>query len=205
MLELIKGASFDGADRLKEEYDVTDNAVYANVNAGKIRAVFEAFLDGAADGEPLFMFIEAPCNIDEEVTISCGEPVEKYHRNVYYLDGIYRSELLAFLKSGAGDILINDGLSSFGIGSFKTHVEIGKYKYNVMTGYPNGGDLSYLTGIFDRLGIPREKRITTAWELFSDGCPGESRKYSVGGQDVYTVISGLGQFGMYKAETREEK
>ena len=67
MFQFIKGASIRDISDLKEGYRVNDNVLIANVSAEKITALFEAFLNSMRDDELLFMFIEAPCTMDDEL------------------------------------------------------------------------------------------------------------------------------------------
>ena len=209
MFQLIKGASISDITGLKEEYQITENQLRANVSAEKILIVFDSFLSKMREDEPLFLFIETPCSEDDEIMLNdlCSgndNAIEKYHKDVYYLDGFYREHMLTLLHSGAGELLINDGLTNFGIGSFDSNIELGKYKYNVFIGYLHGQDAGVLTDIFDELGIPRVSEIVTAWELISEDNPGECRKYECYNKDIFVLVNQMKDLGLYKAETRED-
>lgn len=209
MFQLIKGANIPDTAGLKEEYQINDNVLYANVSAENIQKVFEKFLGKMQEDEPLFLFIETPCSENDEQKLNNSpqgkeHSIEKFHRDVFYLDGYCREQMLMILQSGAGDLLINDGLVCFGFGSMASHIELGKYKYNVLTGYLNGNDADWLTAIFDDLGITCVSEIITAWQLISKDNPGESRRYEYKGKDIFTLIDQLKELGLYKAETRDE-
>lgn len=209
MFQLIKGASIPDISGLREEYQIDNNILYANVSAENIPIVFESFLSKMQEDEPLFLFIDVPCNVDDELRLNPQQPgqehaIKKYHRDVFYLDGLNRESMLMLLHSGVGELLINDGLAFFGFGSLDSHVELGKYKYNVLTGYLHGEDSSFLTDIFEAISIPRVNEIVSAWQLFSDENPGESRKYEFDGKDVYVLLDQMKELGLYKSETREE-
>ena len=209
MFQLIKGASIKDISGLREEYHVVDNMLCANVSAENIIKVFDAFLNRIEDDEPLFLFIEAPCNQEDESKLNSQKPDDEnaafvFHKDVYYLDGCNREDIRALLHSGAGEVLINDGLVCFGFGSFNSNTELGKYKYNVLKGFVHGQDTEFLTDIFDKLSIPRVSEIVTAWSLFSEDNYGESRRYEFEGKDIYTLIEQMEELGLYKAETREE-
>lgn len=209
MFQLIKGASVSDITGLREEYQLDDNKLNANVSAENIPRVFESFLNKMREDEPLFLFMEVPCKEDDEIRLNSlqaedEQPIKKFHRDVYYLDGYSRKDMLIFLKSGVGELLINDGLVFFGFGSLDSTIELGKYKYNVMTGYLHGHEAGFLTDIFDELDIPRVTKIVSAWQLFSDENPGTSRKYEFEGKDIYVLVDQMKELGLYKAETREE-
>ena len=209
MFQLIKGASIPDISGLKEEYQIDANKLHANVSAENIPIVFESFLSKMNENEPLFLFIEVPCSEEDELRMNPPQSgqertIKKYHRDVYYLDGYNREGMLMFLHSGVGELLINDGLVFFGFGSMDSHIELGKYKYNVLMGYLHGQETNFLTDIFDELHIPCEKNIVTAWQLLSDENPGTSQKYVFDGKDIYVLVDQMKELGLYKAETREE-
>ena len=209
MFQLIKGAHIPDISGLKEEYRIDGDTLQANVSAENINKVFESFLGSMREDEPLFMFVEAPCSDDDERKFNNIEPgqenvISAFHRDVYYLDGYDRECMLTLLQSAVGELLINDGLVYFGFGSLDSHIELGKYKYNVLTGYLNGHDPERLAVIFDNLGIHRVSDIVTAWQLISKDNPGESKIYEFDGKDIFTLVEQMQELGLYKAETRDE-
>ena len=209
MFQLIQGASIPDVSGLREAYQLCGDKLYANVSAENIPKVFEAFLLQMREDEPLFLFIEAPCSEDDERKLNPPEAAEDpsvrvFHRDVYYLDGYDREDMLLFLRSGVGELLINDGLVFFGFGSLDSNVELGKYQYHALVGHLSGQESARLAGLFDALGIPCVPQLVTAWDLFSEENPGTSRKYRFNGKDVYDLIEEMTELGLYKAETREE-
>ena len=209
MFQMIKGASISDASALKEEYTVSGNQLTANVSAEHILPVFEAFLRQMREDEPLYLFIEVPCKLQDEQRLN--EPkqmqdrnVENFHRDVYYLDGLYREQMLLFLHSSVGELLIHDGLTYFGFGSLESQTELGKYKYNVLIGYAHAEPMERLSALFDACSIPFSSTITTAWKLFSPNSPGNSYWYECNGKDVFALIEEMKEHGLYKAETRSE-
>ena len=209
MFQMIIGASVPDVSALKEEYTVSGHQLTANVSAEHILPVFEAFLRQMREDEPLYLFIEVPCKLQDEQQLN--EPkqmqdrnVENFHRDVYYLDGLYREQMLMFLHSGDGELLIHDGLTYFGFGSLESQTELGKYKYNVLIGYAHTESIECLSGLFDACSIPFSSSITTAWKLFSPNSPGNSYRYEFNGKNVYDLVEEMKELGLYKAETRSE-
>ncbi len=209
MFQLIKGAFIEDISGLREEYEDDGDTVRANVSAENISKVFESFLNNMREDEPLFLFIEVPCSEEDELKLNpvqTGQEnvIEKYHRDVYYLDGYYRENMLLFLNSGVGELLINDGFVYFGFGSMESNVELGKYEYNKLTGFQWGQDKRNLTRIFDELSISRVDKIVPALQLVYEDNPGRCSRYWVNDKDIYILIDQLKELGLYKAETREE-
>ena len=209
MFQFIKGASIRDISDLKEGYRVNDNVLIANVSAEKIPALFEAFLNSMRDDELLFMFIEAPCTMDDELKYNNIGPdddqiIENCHVDIYYLDGFLREHMIKLLKSEVGILLINDGRVCFGFGSEETHIELGKYKYNTFTGYSINHDISCISDSFDETGIPQVPDLVSAPDLLSHDNPGMSSAFAIDGKDICTLLEDLKELGIYKAETREE-
>lgn len=210
MFQLIKGSRIPDISGLKEEYQIVDGELIANVSAENIEKVFGSFLGKMREDEPLFLFIEVPCREEEELKMNPEQTgtkltVKAFHKNIYYLDGYCREDMVDLLNSGVGELLINDGLVSFGFGSLESHIELGKYRYNVLRGYLQGQDQVFFTEIFDELDIPCGSEIVTAWQLISEDSPGECCSYEFEGKDVYTLIDQLKEIGLYLWEIREEE
>ncbi len=204
MFNLIKGAKINGTIALKEEYEINGNRIYANISVENIRKVMEQFVK-IEKGNKFCLFIEIPANIADENIIGMNEEgfyqLESKHMDVYYLDNI-TDEYIIYLLDKFGDILINDGLSHFGVLS-QSGREIGKYKYNVIKAYTRD-DLLPLINVFNSLDIPETDNLITAWDYFSQDNPGESERYENDGKSIYDVVEILKEVGMYKYEQYEE-
>ena len=204
-----QGAFIEDISGIQEGYTTDGNVITASVSAGKIPALFEAFLNSMREDESLFMFIEAPCNEEDERkynNIKPGDPtvIKEYHRDVYYLDSYNREDMMSLLKSGAGDVLINDGLVCSGFGSLDTHVEIGKYRYITFTGYSLDQDISCISKVFDMAGIPSVPQLVTGWNVITRETPGRSNHYKYNVKDIYALPEDLKQLGIHKVETLAE-
>ena len=204
MFKMIKGAKIDDGINLKEEYKVFDKWISANISAENIRKVVNKFIE-IEEGNQFCLFIELPSNQEDENVIGVTQEgycqVDCLHMDVYYLDDISADQLMGLLDIFE-DILVNDGLSSFGVLS-QSGREIGKYKYNVIKAYSHDG-LSPIVKVFTALDIPETDELITAWNYFSKDNPGISEIYNKDGKTIYDVVDTLKEIGMYKAEQREE-
>lgn len=205
MLKMIKGAQITDGDSLTQGYEIVEGMIAANVDADNIRNVFEGFLE-INRNESLFLFIEVPSRLDDETVTETfedgGVAIETTHNDVYYLDGISAAALRELFEMFY-EILVNDGLSAFGVGN-PYGEEVGKYKYNVMKLYSK--EPEKYACIFESLGINKTDELITAWNTFSEKTPGISEKYSDSeGRDIYDIIEILSEEGLYKAEMRESE
>ena len=85
----------------------------------------------------------------------------------------------------AGNILFNDGLSSFGFGCYESGDEILFGKYNVLTLFSNRIE-SYI-GFFEGHGIARVEN---------------SYRYEENGMTVFDIPNSFKELGIYLAERR---
>ena len=204
MFNFIKGAKIRESIVLKEEYEIDENWIYANISAENIRKVIDKFLE-IEKGNRFCLFIEIPANIADENVIGMDDEgfyqLDGRHMDVYYLNNI-TEEYVVYLLDKFGDILINDGLSHFGVLS-QSGREIGKYKYNVIKAYTRD-DLLPLIKVFHSFEIPEMDNLVTAWDYFSQDNPGESELYKKDGKTIYDVVDELKEIGLYKYEQREE-
>lgn len=199
MLRMIKGAWVPDANKLYEGYELYDDRIIANVNADNIRSVTDGFIE-MNEELSLFLFLEVPTNLNDE---SFGTAVsDKPHKDIYYLDGI-SAKTLRKLLDPLYDILINDGLSAFGVGN-PYGDEIGKYKYNSVMLFSSRKIAEYVR-IFENLNIPQTEALKTAYDTFSQKNPGVSKIYEDSKKrNIYTVVEQLKRKGLYMAERRED-
>jgi len=86
MLELKQCCKVPFPEKLFEEYEVRETAIYANVNTSKILEMMKRFIE--MHDEPLFFILELPCQeydgITEEKTLV--NTTNDY--DVYFIDGL---------------------------------------------------------------------------------------------------------------------
>lgn len=200
MFQLIKGASIRNAETLKEGYRVEENWIIANVSQENILKVMYHFLD-LYDKDAYFLFLHVPVLEERERNLNKGN-IETFHDDVYYLDGCTVDEMkeLLFIY---GEIFVQDGLSTFGIGNHMKKTEIGKYKYNELHIYAKENQKQYFS-LFDDEGILYDEHLQSPWDLFSKENPGECRLYEdKNGKSIYDVVEELKKKGLYLYEQRE--
>ena len=198
MLVFRAGCKVPFPEKLFEEYMLTENQIVANISADKIRTVMEHFI--CIHEEPLFFILELPSKQYDEKEILPGV-VEKLHKDVYYIDGCSNEEALTILLR-VGDLMINDGLCSFGFGCHESNDEIMFGKYNVTTIFSrNIGQ--YINFMADHE-ITKSEHIVTAWDTFSQENPGSSKRVDTDEKDVFSIPEMFADWGIYKAKQRED-
>lgn len=200
MLDLIKGVEIPNSDKLEEGYNIKENCITMNVNYYKIRRLINDFININKE-EKMFLFIEVPTNLeDEEVEENI---IKELHNDVYYLDYLSNTDLKSILDV-YDDILINDGLVNFGIGTFSGD-EIGKYKYNIMNINTSEEKLYMYENMLKNNNIYFNADLITAYDLINKNNPGISNSYKSNGISIYDVIDELKRQGLYKSQKISNK
>ena len=192
---LIEGCRANCEAQLREGFQQTEHGFVANVSAEHIDPLMRAYI--AAQTEELFLFIETPCNLQDEEPDENGV-VTQPHVNVYYWDGITKSEANTVLDQ-YGDWLIHDGFTCFGFGIAGFSSEIMKDRYNVLNLF--SADPARDRPLLAQR-LPESKALKTAWNYFDRQHPGTCFPYRKNGQTVYDAVNALLQQGLYFAERR---
>ncbi len=198
MLRLRNGSRVPSPELLSEGYTYEEHGFTANVGADKLESLLAHFI--AIHKAYIFFILELPAKLTKEKQIRPGV-VETLHKDVYYIDGCNQEKALAILSKTI-EILLNDGLCSFGFGCHKSHDEIMVGKYNVVTVYTQ--NRSVFDGFFEVHKIPRVEELITAWDTFTKDAPGDSFCIDVDGKSIYDIPDLLKDWGIYLAEQRED-
>lgn len=197
MLKLRKGCTVPLNEKLFEGYERKENYIYANVDSDKIIDVLKDFI--AIHDEPLFFILELPGKLEENIVHQ--KVVESFHKDVYYIDGCTQENALIILRE-VGELLVNDGMSSFGFGAHYSHNEIMVGKYNLV--YIYEVEQGKFNNFFEKYNINEVEQLLTAWDTFSKEYPGETERITTDGKDIYDIPEMFKARGMYLAERREE-
>ncbi len=197
MIKWIKGARVSDSSAIMEGFKEEKASIVSVLSVDNIMPIMKSFVN-LYSNHNFFFFLEAPCTEEEERLLNANNP--GLHKNIYYLDNIWADTVLQLLELFE-DILVNDGLSAFGIGNHES--EIGKYKYNTVIAFSN--NIEYVRQLLMDNHIPEQKDLLLPRDIISEKNPGESRAYfDSEGRSIYNVIEALEEIGLYKAETREE-
>ncbi|MBR5314815.1 MAG: hypothetical protein IKU45_05340 [Clostridia bacterium] len=201
MLELKQCCKVPFPEKLFEEYEIRDTAIYANVNASKVLEMMKRFIE--MRNEPLFFILELPCRDEDGITAEKTITNANDDYDVYFIDGLNAEQAIDCLNS-LGSFLVKDGMNTFGIGGHESHEEILFGKYNVMTVYTKKAD-SYRK-FFKEFGIKKVKSLVTAWDTFDPEHPGECERYisEETAKTIYDIPETYKEYGMYLYEARKE-
>lgn len=198
MLNFVRGCIVKSSEKICDQYGKNGNMFIANINAEKIGDTVERFIERQT--QQLFFVLEVPLTEQEEKNLRKGR-TDRFHKAVYYIDGLNISRAKA-LMSEYGELLIHDGLSSFGFGVRDNSAEIMCNKYNVLTIYAKTP--ADYGAFFVENKIPFTDNLITAWDTFNTENYGECRTITVNGKSVYDIIVELKDMGIYLAEIRED-
>lgn len=96
---------------------------------------------------------------------------------------------------------MEDGISQFAIASHVNHEEIFIQKYKLTDLYSPSP--RRFIPLLQRYGLTETDHLVTPWDTFSRKAPGECRRISIDGVDVYTIAERLKQQGLYRAKILE--
>lgn len=201
MLEIKPCCKVPFPEKLFEEYETKETAIYANVNATKVLSMMQRFI--SMRQEPLFLILELPCqNYDgiraEKILTNTSDDYD-----VYFIDGL-NTEQAANILDSLGSFLIKDGMNTFGIGGHHSQEEILFGKYNVMTLYTR--DPESYSDFMNSFGIRKTDRLVTAWDTFDPEHPGECVCYisPKTGKTIYDIPEMYKEYGMYLYQSGKE-
>ena len=177
MFQTAAGVRIPFPEKLSEQYQQDGDTLTSNLSFEKLADFVRAFY--AELDEPLFLAIHPDADADE----------------VWYLDNMTKKQLTMILD-GYGELLYQDGLSAFAIGSLATEEELFVQKYKVLSIY--SPRISRFAKLLERFGVTRTDRLVTAWDTFSKEHPGEAQRLEIAGQTVPDMIKELQKIGMYK-------
>lgn len=194
MLKFKKGCTVPFPEKLREEFEVCENLIIANVGTDKFKKLLLDFI--CIHNEPEFFILEIPANLQND------DPQNgAFYKDVYYIDGCSNEEAQAILDR-VGELLFNDGVVQFGFGCHESQDEIMIEKYNVVVVYSK--QINNYISFFEKNGICRTETIITAWDTFSRENYGTSRACEVNGERIYDIPKIFSDWGIYLAEQRED-
>lgn len=177
MFQTAAGVTVPFPEKLSEQYRRDGDTLALNLSFEKLDDFVHAFY--AELNAPLFLAVHPDAETDE----------------VWYLDGMTKKQL-AMILDGYGELLYQDGLSAFAIGSLQTDEEIFVQKYKVISIY--SPDIERFLPLLERFGVLRTDDLTTAWDTFSADHPGMAQRLEIAGQTIPDMITELQKIGMYK-------
>lgn len=142
MLTMRKGFSIPFADKLSEGYKTDGKIFTANVSAQKTLPLLENFIK-LHENERLFFILELPTPQTAEPKDENGN-IDAFHKDIYYLDDC-TSAMIRDVLDIVGKILLDDGISQFGVGSHITNDEMMICKYNIVNLYRNDEQSTLMT------------------------------------------------------------
>lgn len=192
-MELLKGYSVKGAELIKESYSIEGDNIFINAGKDTYKEVMRKLAMKLP--EPVFFILEIPCDQEKEDELRIDEP-NSLHKEVCYIDNLSHETIDVFFDS-FGEILVNDGLSIFGVSSHAEQIEVIKDKYNCLQVYAKNKDP--FIRILEEEKIPFVEHIVLASDLIAKENPGVCEGYKdTEGRSVFDIVKFLKEkCGMY--------
>jgi hypothetical protein len=154
MFHTASGVKIPFPERIEEKYTLSENWIKFNISFEKLEPFVEDFLISLY--EPLFLIIHLPLNAKEEETLR--RKADSFHSEVLYLDGQTKKQIGGILDQ-FGELLLNDGMSQFGIASHKTGDELFIQKYKITNIYSK--EIKQYIYLMDKYGISKTYNLLT--------------------------------------------
>ena len=203
-MKLPVGMKVPQLDEVHESYEMIDRERYLsfliNVSEEKIKPLLRRFC-GELD-EPGFFILETPTNEQEEKRLRKSEN-SPMHRDVYYLPNLNGEGMLSLLDR-YGELLIQDGLGTFGFASHNSKDEIFVGRYNITSIFAFTRDAQKYRRMLNDFGIPEEEEIKTVRSTFTEQSPGECYRIEFGGMNIYDLVQALEPEGLFFAKRKVE-
>ena len=184
MFQTAPGVTIPFPDKIQEQFQVYEgNSIYANISFEKLRPILSEFYHSLP--EPLFFVLQLPLFMHEERKMGDRNT---FHQEVCYLDGQTKSQI-DDINEKYGQILLEDGMSQFAVASHVNNEEIFIQKYK-LTAFYSSSPRRFIP-FLQRYGLTETDNLITVWNTFSQETPGECRRVSINGFDVYDVAEQL--------------
>ena len=196
MFQTAPGVTIPFPDKSQEQFQVYEGkSIYANISFEKLKPILTEFYHNLP--EPLFFVLQLPLSIHEERKLKDSNT---FHQEVCYLDGQTKSQIDDIIEK-YGQILLEDGMSQFAVASHVNNEEIFIQKYK-LTAFYSSSPRRFIP-FLQRYGLTETDNLITVWNTFSQETPGECRRVSINGFDVYDVAEQLKKQGLYRAKIIE--
>ena len=196
MFQTAPGVTIPFPDKIQEQFQVYEGkSIYANISFEKLKHILTEFYHSLP--EPLFFVLQLPLLMHEERKMGDSNT---FHQEVCYLDGQTKSQIDDIMEK-YGQILLEDGMSRFAVASHVNNEEIFIQKYK-LTAFYSSFPRRFIP-FLKRYGLTETDNLITVWNTFSQETPGECRRVSINGFDVYDVAEQLKKQGLYRAKIIE--
>ncbi len=192
--QLPAGIAIDNIEGLKSSYQISGNGITALLSNEKLIELLELYTDLLP--EPIFFFIEIPCDESEERALRHEDSKESHYR-LYYLDNCTRPVIKALIEC-YGELLTGDGVCRFGFGQNGGDDELYVQDFKVI-------DVSCSSEAMRKDVIKMLKSccanevssIVTPWEILSDDNEAVCTTAEVDDFTVFDIPTSLEDAGMY--------
>ena len=181
MFQTAAGVTVPFPELLHEQFCREGDRITLNLSYEKLNACVADF----------YKLLDAP------LFLALHVPADEQNDRLYYLDGIAKPQLRTLWQM-YGELLCQDGVSSFAIASHRTGEELFVQKYKVLTLY--SPKIERFLPLLQKYGVSETDALVTAWDTFSEEHPGSLRMVDVEGDTVLDAVEQLRQIGLYEAQ-----
>ncbi|MEL7608668.1 MAG: hypothetical protein AAGU74_04125 [Bacillota bacterium] len=183
MFNTASGVIIPFPEQIEEKYSISENQIMFNISFEKLKAFIDDFVSNLS--EPLFLIIQKPLKEKYKPNSFAKGP---FKAELYYFDLGTKAQTTEVLDQ-YGEILLNDGMSEFGVSSHKTGDEIFIAKYKIALIFSK--NIKQYFSLLDKYGITETNDLITAWDIISSEYPGERSRVVIDNKDIFYVVEAL--------------
>jgi hypothetical protein len=193
MFQTASGVFIPFPERIEEKYYVGENQIMFNISFEKLKPFLDDFISNL--WEPLFLIVQRPLKEKYKPNSFTKGPFEA---ELFYFD-LRTKAKIAEVMNQFGEILLNDGMSAFGIRSHETGDEIFIAKYKIAFIFSKS--IKQYFSLLKEYGISETNDLITAWDTISREHPAKRSRVVIDNKDIYDVVEALKDISpIYKSE-----
>lgn len=193
MFNTASGVTIPFPERIEEKYSINKNQIMFNISFEKLKPFIDDFVSNLS--EPLFLIIQRPLKEKYKPNSFTKGP---FKAELFYFD-LQTKEQITEVLDQYGEILLNDGMSEFGVRSHETGDEIFIAKYKVALIFSK--DIKQYFSLLDKYEIIETNDLITAWDIISSEYPGKRSRVVIDNKDIFDVVETLKDISpMYKSK-----
>jgi hypothetical protein len=183
VFNIASGLIIPFPEQIEEKYSISENRIIFNISFEKLKPLIDDFVSNLS--EPLFLIIQKPLKEKYKPNSFTKGP---FKAELFYFN-LRTKEQLAEVLDQYGEILLNDGMSEFGIRSHETGDEIFIAKYKVALIFSK--NVKQYFSLLNKYGITETNDLITAWDIISLEFPGKRSRVVIDNKDIFDVVDAL--------------
>lgn len=181
---------------IKEGYTYDKDVIISNIGADHLEIVLNKFIDFLPNLATFFISLPINKQLQKQLYL---KDVTNLDKAVYYAPNLTKDDLKEIVHS-FGDLLINDGIRTFGFSGQMSKTQICCEPFNVVKIYTsNKIEQVKIALMLEEIGIKKLDYLKTAFEKIDVN---SKKLYNLNGDDIYQMVNKMQKWHLYLSEIR---